>query len=580
MGKMMLALFQIHTLRFIRVLFRLICKFTLINSVLIPSSKASSEFSMNCLPLLMAAIVAIGPAILFHVGIAAVTYDTAWTSVYDGPKYGDGTPIRDIYYDVKCLPNGSCVCVGASGDTTNPEQFFLMKFDSKGNGIQKKMFSPINPKSSAYKYGIAHSIFMAKNGDLIVGGERYDNPWVLRPDSLFNFKWSKWYFDSTLDKSYLSGSPVINSLRETSRGTIICAVGDPFPDNNGQPLTNYAAMLEFDSSGRNPYIPTEPCFVSGQFWNESGYLIGGFNVDETKGQKFVLSGNQSVYYTDSIGNPLWKKNYTFTLTGVGTKYNNVCKAKVLRDNTLMISGQAYESDCWTRYQHLYYDAWWAAADLGSGANKGWHTTGKSGDDDVLCDFTQLNNGNLVFVGTRGGGNGTRKIWVFVTDSLGNGPIFDKEIFPRDSTTNRIQYPMSVTASPDNGFTVVGYTLGQNNSLNKDAFVMHFIAKPATVLKPSFSGGLFSKLEIKKSGTRLWVSLPAALWAKSMETGMAEVGVFDIAGKLLAKQGAGKMWKVPVIFNISRFPTGMYFVRLKLRNEIVATQFLINHSNLP
>jgi hypothetical protein len=39
-----------------------------------------------------------------------VNYDTSWTYVYDGGKSKTGLAISDIFYDVKCLTNGVCVC--------------------------------------------------------------------------------------------------------------------------------------------------------------------------------------------------------------------------------------------------------------------------------------------------------------------------------------------------------------------------------------------------------------------------------------------------------------------------------------
>jgi hypothetical protein len=151
--------------------------------------------------------------------------------------------------------------------------------------------------------------------------------------------------------SILHGNGIINSLRETSRGTIICAAGDDYPNNNGQPLNNYAAMLEFDSLGNMHHYR--------EFNNVTGYNIGGFYVDETQGKNFVLSGNQGVLYTDTVDYVLWQKNYTFMLSGVGPETNNISRAKVLRDNNLIVAGQA---------------------------------------------FTQLDNGNLVFAGIKGGAN--------------------------------------------------------------------------------------------------------------------------------------------------------------------------------
>lgn len=49
----------------------------------------------------------------------------------------------------------------------------------------------------------AHSLTLAKNGDFIIGGERYLSPWVMRLDSAGNIKWAAWYYDSPADGKVL-----------------------------------------------------------------------------------------------------------------------------------------------------------------------------------------------------------------------------------------------------------------------------------------------------------------------------------------------------------------------------------------
>jgi len=126
-----------------------------------------------------------------------VNYDTAWTYVYDGGKYKDGvTTIQDAFYDVKCLTNGVSVCVGASGDTSAAHLLILTKLDANGKVAQKKLYSTSKLLRTQYNNQLAHSLCIAKNGDFIIGGERYGNPWIMRTDTLGNIKWSKWFYDS------------------------------------------------------------------------------------------------------------------------------------------------------------------------------------------------------------------------------------------------------------------------------------------------------------------------------------------------------------------------------------------------
>jgi hypothetical protein len=74
-----------------------------------------------------------------------VSYDTAWTFVYDGGKDSDGDAIPDNFYDVKALPdNKGYICVGGSrmpdsvcgGDM----DIFFMRLDANGEILWKKYF--------------------------------------------------------------------------------------------------------------------------------------------------------------------------------------------------------------------------------------------------------------------------------------------------------------------------------------------------------------------------------------------------------------------------------------------------------
>ena len=517
---------------------------------------------MKPLPLLIALLLAIAttaPAATPGFD-TLVNYDTAWTFVYDGGKYTDqfGTvnSINDYLYDVKALPGGWNICLGSTRDSTGMQNMLLVKFDPNGKLLWKKYFE---------KGGSGHSIVQARSSDLIIGGDVGSAPMVIRLDTAGIIKWATWYYDSVKNQNFLQHSATINCLRETSRGTIICAAGDPYPNNNGLKLSNYAALLEFDSLGRNPYLPFEPCFVS-EFYLNTGYNIGGFCVDETKGKNFVLSGNQSVYYTDSLGNPLWRKNYTFMLNGVGSETNNITRAKVLRDNTLMVAGQAYEGNCWTNYQHLYYDAWWSTVDYASGSNQHWDTAGTQGGDDKIFDFTQLNNGNIVFVGVKAYATiGTSTpVWMFLTDSSGTKFLWENIAFTGLANANMV--PMSVTATPDNGFTVVGYESTVNTGY--DAFAMHFVPKPVSAVSRTNSAWKSTHgFNVHISGARLIILNNAPI--KSMGV----VSLFDITGKRIASKTVGANLNTPLSFDISKLSFGTYFVRVKSGSAAQTMKFV-------
>lgn len=143
------------------------------------------------------------------------------------------------------------------------------------------------------------------------------------------------------------------------------------------------------------------------------------------------------------------------LDGVGSMVNNVSRAKMLRNGSLMVAGQAYEGNCWKKYQRLEYDAWWSPISYAYGLNETWDTAGVQGASDKILDFTQLENGNIVFVGKKAdytiGG-----IWAFVTDSTGKKILWERQFgIPYFHEDGRAPMPLSVCATSDNGFTVVG-----------------------------------------------------------------------------------------------------------------------------
>jgi hypothetical protein len=430
-------------------------------------------------------------AICAGTAAAQVNYDTAWTLVYDGGKQTNGNSINDVFHDVKALPDGGCIGVGETRDSTGMRNVLLMRLDASGSMLWKKLYW-------FQQGGGGFSIIIAKNGDFIIGGYRYGDPLVMRTDTVGNIRWSTWYYDSVNDQSRLLRGAYVNCVRETSRGTIICAAGDAYPDNGGQPLNSYAAFLELDSMGH--------LINWGENSNPPGYNIGGFDIEETATGNYLLSGNQTVYYLDTSGGVIWQNRYTFWLNGVGTEVNNVNRAKMLRSGTYIVAGQAYEGNCWVNYNRLYYDAWWSPFYISSGANTTWDTAGTQGGDDAVYDFTQLKSGNLVFVGKRGtttiGG-----VWAFVTDSTGANLLWEKQFpIPYRTADGRAPRPLSVCATPDSGFTVVGEYNCVDSIGGMNAFAAHFILRTAS---PTLVSPIANAVNLPVSQPLVWTRVSSA-----------------------------------------------------------------------
>ena len=364
--------------------------------------------------------------------------------------------------------------------------------------------------------------------------------------------------------SRLQGTGIINSVRETKRGTIICAAGDYFTDVNyifGNIKYDYAAVLKFDSTGK--------IISYGEAGGQGGFASGGFDIEETATGNYILSGNQSVLYMDTtVNHQIWEKKYTFNLDGVGAEVNNITRCKMLRDGSLVVAGMAYEGNCWINFGKLYYDAWWSPISYSGGTNSAWDTAGFQGGNDAIYDFTQLNNGNIVFIGSRA--NGPGGIWTFVTDSTGKKLLWEKQNpIPYKSNPGSSARGYSVCATDDGGFTVAGELVLVDSLGGHNALAAHFVPKAVSaVISQSYSALKSANgFSGHVSGAKLIVSSAISAMARS------EVALFDISGKRVAIQAIGAKDSSPLVFDISKLARGTYFVRVKSGSAVETMKFV-------
>jgi len=458
-----------------------------------------------------------------HLWSQEINYDTAWTYIYNGGFTYDGWAIEDNLKDVKVTPDGKTICVGSTRDTNYVGQILLLIFNRDGSLNTKK----------TYRRTQGVGVTIARNGDLLIGGA-YLGPHFLRTYPDGTPKWNFTYYDTVKFKDILAQTAYTNEIVETADGRIIGAVGDPFPDNNNRPLNNYAGIIELDSNGT---------FKRAREWvNVPSQRLGAFSIVADHLNNFFIGGNEAVSWLDSKVIPLTHNAFNFNLPGVGTEQAQVRRLGRLRNNRIIAVGQAYEEDCWKKYQRLYYDGWWATLTAGGSASN-WHTHGYSGKNDIIWDFDQLVNGNLIFIGRSGLGEG---IWAFVTDSTGSKVLWDQQLLiPSPTERNgRNAYPYAVAASPDSGFTVVGLYPQAPELGGENAFVAHFKPAPVTAVGRGGLGRGLSIHHTKQGGNLLFrlqdksgqvPSVPAVpVMSSQVQTGMS-FEVYNMHGKVVYRQ---------------------------------------------
>lgn len=465
-------------------------------------------------------------------GASGVAYDTAWTFVYDGGLDSRGRVIPDNLRDVKVLPNGDVVCVGETRDSAFLQNVLLLKLGPDGKVGQKELYTYLQGAGAA-------SLAIARNGDYVVGGYRSTSPLLLRLDPSLNVKSAAWYYDSVQNRLILPQSAIINSVLESEDGMIQAVAGEAFPEING----SYAAYLMFDSMSVQKRV--------NQWRNVAGYEITGWSMAAGQTGGYMLGGNQALFFIDAAGTLVSKNQYGLNVPGAGSQSNNVSKVRKLKSGALVVAGQSYEEDSFTRYGRLYYDAWWSL--LSSSAGDDFrNVAGMPGAHDYLYDLAQLEGGQIAFVGAKGTPQDSG-IWVFVTDSTARNILWQKQYnlpgLDQGSPRNNI-LPISIAATPDSGFIVVGQEGARLQNNNACAFKF----KPSQSLpvagRPAFREG--------RPGAGRVFSFQA------VKPGTAMLRFFDVKGRPAADYRIDMRRAGPAEFKVdpSRFARGVHLWRFE------------------
>ena len=466
-------------------------------------------------------------------------YDTAWTYQYDGGVARGKDTIADGFRDGVLLSNGDALFVGVTRDSTYFESILAVKVSSEGKLVQKKALRFSEGTMGA-------TVLVDKNGDYLVGGEKIGAPFLVRLDPAFNVKSEFWYYDTIQHRNMLNKNATLQGLVRKRDGRIAATGGDFYPDREN----NYAFWMEFDSVGT---------FSRVREWGEnSTYPLSGWSILETSQGEFLMGGQQTVVYLDTAGVRMGMKKYTFSLPGVGTETNNITRVRKLRDGRFLAVGQAYEEDCWTRYQRLYFDGWWSLLST-TGQNLAWNTAGVSGTDDNLFDAVQLADGRIAFAGNKTTSPDSG-LWVFVTDSAGTTIEWEKQFNLPGKVGSRTRNDIStyaLIATPDSGFIVAG-TENRPGNYN-DAVAFKFIWKPIpTALRPGSAKG------IRQS----WISGRRFIRFEASAGAEVELRILNVRGQELARYSQRTS-----VAGQGEFDLG----DLSLRRGLYVWEFKVNHA---
>jgi hypothetical protein len=191
--------------------------------------------------------------------------------------------------------------------------------------------------------------------------------------------------------------------------------------------------------------------------------------------------------------------------------------------------------------------------------------GTQGGSDGLYDFTQLIDGKLVFTGIKATPIASG-LWVFVTDSTGKHILWERQykLPGKDAGGYELKtlLPLSVCATEDSGFTVVGDNNTYGN--NHNAFAMHFVpSEPTTVIKKQPLNQSNTAVKLKITGSKVIFSFPSSV---SMPV---ELSVYNAAGKRITevKSRDLKAEKNSLLWDCSGVSEGIYLYRIRFTDRI-------------
>ena len=237
----------------------------------------------------------------------------------------------------------------------------------------------------------------------------------------------------------------------------------------------------------------------------------------------------------------------------------------MRNGGQVVVGQAYEEDCWTRYQKLYFDGWWSPI-THTGTNLAWRTAGRSGTDDYIRDVAQLHDGKIAFIGNKGG-TPDSGLWVFVTDSTAETIQWQKQFNLPGIKAGRDRndiLPYSIVATSDSRFIVAGEEIAPNQ--HSDACVLKFVPRP---IPTSFLRSIKFVPQLVGNGNRV-------LRFEATAGAVAELKILSIQGKEMARyrQRAGQDSQVRFEIREKLLERSVYLWEIKCAQVRSAGSFVV------
>lgn len=422
--------------------------------------------------------------------------DTVWTRTYGGTGDEMGVSVRQTS-DGGYIIAGRTDSYGAGSDDV-----YLLRTDASGDTLWTMVYG-----GTGSDVGLGVQQTLSDNGYIVAGftnsyGTGGQDAYLVKTDANGDTLWTRTYGGPNNDNAY--------SAQQTSDGGYIIS-GSKFQSA----LRQYDVwLIRTDANGVTEWGkryggPNTDYGMNVQQTPDDGFIVGAATLSFGAG-----SSDLYLVKTDSIGDTLWTRTYG------GTGFDDGwCVDQTFPDNGYILAGYTYSAGAGSSDVYL--------VKTDANGDTLWTRTYGGADDEWAIWVEQTPDAGYILVGfTESFGAGAKDIYVIRTTASGD------TLWTRTYGGASDEWGLSVQVTADGGYIVSGSTESYGAG-NEDVYLLKIEDPGAHVRNPNDC----PVLTISESAPNPFHSSARISFALPAEAHV-DVGIYDIAGRLVVRIGSG------------------------------------------
>ncbi|KQC13789.1 MAG: hypothetical protein APR63_00235 [Desulfuromonas sp. SDB] len=453
---------------------------------------------------------------------------SGWTRYYGGTSWDEG-------YSVKQTSDGGFIVVGYTYSAGINGDVYLIKTNEHGDTIWTSIIS-------GEFFDAGQSVQQTEDGGYIIGGV-YDGLvssdfWLIKTDNLGDTVWTKKFGDQYCQWCF--------SVEQTADQGYIAVGYSKFISPGSIDIW----LVRVDRLGDSVWIRN---YGSPQY-NDVGYSVkqtldSGFIVAGSRWSELSNSNDFYIFKIDIEGNPVWEKSFG------GNDHDDAYSLQITSDQGFILTGYTKS------FGGGSADIWLVKTD--SNGDSLWTKTFGGSDWDEGREIQTTEDGGYIIIGsTQSFGSGNFDFWLVRTDSLGD------TIWTKTFGGSNDDWGYSVQQTNDGGFIITGITQSYGNGFS-DIWLIKTDAQGSMVEQTIIENPsklTFNLRQIVDKTVNIRFNLPISSFV--------ELKIYDISGRFISNPLSGFLDSGNHDINIKLDNSGIYFLKLKINQQIETVKFSI------